>query len=355
MAGGTGTRFWPLSRRDRPKQVLSLGRQKSMLAATIDRLLAAYKKENIFVITAREHQAPVTSACQQLPAENILGEPEGRDTAACAGWGGLIVRQKFSSDAVIGVFPADHQISPREKFVAAVESASRAASEQDCLVTFGIRPDFPSTGYGYINYFSDNYEQFLERPVHRVNKFTEKPERQQARHFLEQGDYLWNSGMFFWSAGRILSEIESFMPELYSGLEAIDSTWKEERDWEKAASEHYSSLPEISVDYGILERSARVWTLPVDFNWTDLGTWDALEDLFESDEDNNIKVGPLETIQSENNILVSADGPFIGCVDVEGLIVVSTEDAVLICDRDQAQKVKTLVNKLDAKGYQELL
>lgn len=355
MAGGTGTRFWPLSRRNRPKQVLALGQQQTMLESTIDRLAAVYELENIFVITAREHQAPVSEVCSMLPAENILGEPEGRDTAPCAGWGGLIAREKFGPRTVIGVFPADHQITPREQFAAAVNTASRASYEQNSIVTFGIRPDFPSTGYGYINYRQDRGDEYNGSSVYEVEKFTEKPDRERAREFLDEGDYLWNSGMFFWTAGRILAEIETYMPDLYSGLKALREDWQQCQDWEQAAEEHYSTLPEISVDYGILENSDHVWTLPVDFEWTDLGTWDALEELFEADESGNISVGSLETVNSEDNILVSTDGSFIGGVNIDNLIVVSTDDAVLVCDRRKPEDVKQLVKQLEARDKEDIL
>ncbi len=355
MAGGTGTRFWPMSRSDRPKQVISLEDDRTMLENTIRRLRHVYNLENIYVITSREHRQPVREACGDLPPENVIGEPEGRDTAACAGWAGLIAREELGPETVIGVFPADHRISPREKFITAVEAASQAATELDGLVTFGIRPAFASTGYGYINYDESESREFSQKKVFAVKKFTEKPDKKLARQFIEAGDYLWNSGMFFWTARRILAEIEEYMPGLSEGLEKIRDDWQQSRSWEKAAESHYSTLPQTSIDYGILEKSSRVWTLPVDFDWLDLGTWDALENLFERDDAGNVVFGDCEIVDGTNNIIVSAEGPFIGCVGAEDLIVVTTDDAVLVCDRNRAEEVKKLVNKLKGADMDELL
>jgi mannose-1-phosphate guanylyltransferase len=355
MAGGTGTRFWPVSRKDRPKQVLSIGGEKAMLAATIDRLLPILEPERIFVITAQEHEEPVRAVCDKLPGENILGEPEGRDTAACAGWGGIIGREMFGPQTVIGVFPADHRIQPAEKFQSAVSSAAQASRQLDSIVTFGVRPSFPSTGYGYIEYDEQTASEVEGSKIYDVNRFTEKPKRPEAEQFLEAGKYLWNSGMFFWTAGRILSEIETHMPELFAGLEKIAEKWRKTGSWSAAVAGDYSELPAISVDYGILENSRRIKTLPVDFDWNDLGTWDALLDLFEADAEGNIELGDALSVNSENSFVFNSGGPFVGMVGVDDLIVVSTSDAVLVCSQDSCQEVKELVNRLKEENRQELL
>lgn len=355
MAGGTGTRFWPVSRRNRPKQVLSIGGEQAMLTATIDRLLPLLNPERIFVITAQEHEEPVRAVCGKLPPQNILGEPEGRDTSACAGWGGIVAREMFGPDTVIGVFPADHRIDPPEKFQSALTTAARACRESDSIVTFGVRPSFPSTGYGYIEYNRQKTFKVDDREVYDVNRFTEKPDFETAEKFLENGSYLWNSGMFFWTARRILSEIESYMPELFSGLEKIAEKWRNCGSWSAAVVDNYSRLPAISVDYGILENSKQIKTLPVDFNWNDLGTWDALLDLFDKNESGNVQLGDVLGVDSENTFVFNSGGPFVGTVGVDDLIVVSTPDAVLVCSPDSCEEVKKLVNRLEEENRDELL
>ena len=355
MAGGTGTRFWPLSRREQPKQVLSLAGGKSMLAGTIERLQPLVEKENIYVITSRQHQEPVRRACGMLPEENILGEPEGRDTAPCVAWGSMVVEEIHGPDTVIGVFPADHRIYPQRMFTEAAEAAGRAALELDSLITFGVNPDFPSTGYGYIQYETTRKEEFYKHALHPVRRFTEKPDYGRAEEFLKSGEYLWNSGMFFWSARRIQKEIQTHLPELASGIEKIRERWREEEDWDRAVEPFYSELPEISVDYGILEKTERIWTLPVNFSWGDLGTWDALDKIYESDEQGNICEGDVEVIDSFDSIVFNRGGPFVGAVGLEDIVVVSTEDAVLVCPKKKAEQVKKMVNRLEEEGRDELL
>ncbi len=356
MAGGTGKRFWPVSRKNNPKQVVKLLDEKTMLEKTIERLSSVYQKQGIFVITAREHEEVVAEVCSELPRENIIGEPEGRDTAACAGWGGLIVEKRFGPETVIGVFPADHSIAPEEDFSAAVNSACEAAVDLEGIVTFGIKPDHPATGYGYINYTEKHAEEIAGKQFFRVRQFAEKPEAKMAQAFLDSGNYLWNSGMFFWTAGRILKEIKLFMPELHEGLNKIEASWEKRGNWEQAATDFYSKLPRISVDYGILEKSNRVWTLPVEFNWQDLGTWDSVgQHLSGETEGENLCMGDVKALDSSNNILINRGDSFIGCVGVEDLVVVSSSDAILICHREQSEMVKQLVNQLDEEGRHELL
>jgi mannose-1-phosphate guanylyltransferase len=356
MAGGTGTRFWPLSRRDRPKQVLSIGDEPVMLDRTIDRLNHFYDYDEMYVITAEEHRQLVKEVCDRLPEGHVIGEPEGRDTAACAGLGGLLVDEWHGGETVIGVFPADHRIVPAGDFAESVETASQACDSLGGIITFGIEPAFPSTGYGYIEYVEDASESVNDRSVFPVQRFTEKPDRDQAETFVDQGRYLWNSGMFFWKAERILSEIEQHMPSLSEGLESIRTTLNTSGDLEYALSEHYSELPETSVDYGIMEQSNRVWTLPVTFEWSDLGTWDALRTIFESDDRENVVIGDVETVDTEQSVIVCADdNQMIGTVGVDNLVVVSTGDAVLVCDESRAEDVKALVNRLTDKGRDDVL
>ncbi|MFB6355959.1 MAG: sugar phosphate nucleotidyltransferase, partial [bacterium] len=213
-------------------------------------------------------------------------------------------------------------------FQTAVETASRAAANLDAIVTFGIEPTFPSTGYGYIDYVSDSEELFNGSKVYRVEQFKEKPDRATAEQYLNNGGYLWNSGMFFWSAKRILQEVERYMPKLHKGIQNMGQV-AQEHGWSEAMEEYYGTLPSQSVDYGILERSDRVWTLPVSFDWNDLGTWDAIAETFDANEDGNVILADSETVESSDSVVVSDTDHFIGTVGVDDVIVVHTEDATL--------------------------
>lgn len=354
MAGGTGTRFWPLSRRNRPKQLLSIGDHPVMLKATLDRLKQSVPEERILIVTSGEHSEPIRTVAEDLPRENILVEPEGRDTAPCSGLGALVARKRFGSDAVIGSFPADHRIVPTEAFTKNADAAYRAAHELDSIVTFGVKPTQPATGYGYI-LPEDMTRTIEEKTFKKVKRFTEKPDRNQAMDYIDDSDALWNSGMFFWPAERILTEIEHHAPELSDGLERIFRDWQSTGSLSEALSAHYGSLPEISVDYAILENTDRCWTLPVDFHWNDLGTWESVEELFEPDENGNVIHGDVVLCDSTDNIVYDDDQITVGVVGMEDTVVVVTDDAVLVCPKDQSEKVKTLVNELEKQGRRELL
>lgn len=354
MAGGTGTRFWPLSRKSRPKQLLSIGNHPVMLQATIDRLSESVPTDRILVVTSDDHADKIHDTIDVLPARNIIVEPEGRDTAACSGLAAVIVNERFGSDAVIGTFPADHRITPLDEFTHYSESAYRAAAELDGIVTFGIEPTHPATGYGYILPEGDD-RQIGDETFRRVDQFTEKPDRQTAMKYVENRGALWNSGMFFWPVDRILTEFQTLVPELYEGLMAIRDRWQKEGSLPGALSDHYGSLPENSVDYAILEQTSRCWTLPVDFNWNDLGTWSSVEELFEPDGNGNVTHGDVVLSNSRDNIIYESADVTVGVVGVEETVVVVTDDAILVCPKDKSEEVKSLVNKLQERGRTELL
>lgn len=356
MAGGTGTRFWPRSRSHRPKQVLPIGDCPVMLEQTLNRLRTCYDSDRIYVITARQHRERVVDVCPSLPVEQIIGEPEGRDTAPCAGLGGLIVSEWHDPETIIGVFPADHRIDPEEDFCETVDIASQVCSQWGGITTLGIEPDFPSTGYGYIEYNSNASRSLNNQEVFPVRRFTEKPDEETARKFLEEDRYLWNSGMFFWKASHILEEINKYMPSLARGLKKIREELKKHGDLDRAMESHYGDLPATSVDYGILEQSEMIWTVPARFEWNDLGTWDALESIIAEDDQGNVVSGDVVSLDTETSILVSSeDGPMIGTCGLENCIVVTTEDAVLVCRKDRTEDVKKLVQLLEEQGRDELL
>lgn len=354
MAGGTGTRFWPLSREHRPKQLLSIGNHPVMLDATIDRLRESVPVERILVVTSRNHATLIDERIDVLPERNIIVEPEGRDTAAASGLAAVVVDERFGDDTVIGTFPADHRISPTEDFRRFTDAAYRGAAELDAIVTFGVEPTHPATGYGYIIPRTETHT-VDERRLKRVDQFTEKPDRQQAMDYIEEDNALWNSGMFFWPVDRILKEFQDHAPDLRRGLETIRTAWNESGSLDDALISHYGDLPETSVDYAILERTNRCWTLPVDFNWNDLGTWDSVADLIEADNRGNVTHGDVVALNAENNILYEDGDTTIGVVGTNETVVVATEDAVLVCPKERTQDVKSLVQALRDRGREDLL
>lgn len=352
MAGGTGTRFWPASRKDSPKQLLSIGEHPVMIKDTTNRLLEFQTPDQIFVVTASEHAGAMKEILDEIPPENIIVEPEGRDTAPCAGLSGIITEQRFNRDTVVGLFPADHRIEETSQFQDAVETAVEGASGTEKIITFGIQPDRPATGYGYIlpEDSSSNGNDLLE-----VEQFTEKPNKNTAIDFIEDHSALWNSGMFVWSANTILSEIEKSLPDLHAGLNSIKDHWDSTGSLDDALSKYYSQLPSTSVDYGVIEEAKETWTLPVDFSWNDLGTWESVETLLDRDPQNNAISGNPILHDVDDSVLVNMEGPTIGAVGLDDMVVVSTEDALLVCPKNLSEDVKKLVNKLKSEGRDELL
>lgn len=352
MAGGTGKRFWPVSRRHKPKQLLSIGEHPVMIQETVDRLRTFLKWEQIYVITARQHSEALANQLSSLPEKNLIIEPEGRDTAACAGISGLVTREHFSDETIVGLFPADHQIDDTSRFETAVRQARDGAQTLQGIVTFGIEPDNPATGYGYIipAETDDRSNDLLE-----VEKFIEKPARKRACRMIEKQSALWNSGIFFWSGSTILREIESSLPELYSGLELIHTDWRTHGSLNQALDRYYEDLPKVSVDYGVIERAEKTWTLPVNFGWSDLGSWESVASLLESDHNNNCFNGDVCLVDSSETVAVNHGGPMIGAVGVEELVIVSTKDALLVCPRSRTEEVKKLVESLEERGRIDLL
>jgi mannose-1-phosphate guanylyltransferase len=352
LAGGTGTRFWPLSRRSNPKQLLSIGDHPVMIRDTLDRLEGFLGPDRIFVITAAEHADALREEVEEIPDENIIVEPEGRDTAACAGLTGIVTKKRFDEDTAIGFFPADHRIEDHSAFRNATEKAVEGCLSTEGIITFGIEPDKPATGYGYIIPDDDGGNQ---DHLKKVKRFTEKPNRDRATSFIEQQSALWNSGMFFWSTRTILREIESSLPDLYDGLREIARDWDSVDSLNEALNRTYPSLPKTSVDYGIIENSDNIWTLPVEFNWNDLGTWDTVEVLLDPDDCDNHVEGEASLLDVSDSVIVNQDGPFVGAIGMHSTIIVSTEDALLVCPKNRAEDVKKLVNSLQNSGREDLL
>ncbi|MCK4649119.1 mannose-1-phosphate guanylyltransferase [bacterium] len=342
IAGGRGERFWPKSRIKTPKQLLPIASKKSMLYETVKRIRPLVKSGDILIIARKGLEARIKKELPEVPLENIISEPFGRDTAAAVGLGAILVESK-EPESVIIILPADHVIGEPKKFLKTLRVAIKAARDTDNLVTMGIKPTRPETGYGYIE-ISSPVRQFASSPVYRVKRFAEKPGKKEASKFVKNGRYLWNSGMFIWRASVILEAMKKHMPQLYRGLLEIQKalgTSKEKRTIEKV----YKQLDKISIDYGIMEKAKNTLVVKADYLWDDVGNWQALERILVKDKQGNITRGKVCSIGTKNSIILSDKG-IVGTIGLKDLIVVSTKDAILICPKDRAQEVKELVHKL---------
>jgi mannose-1-phosphate guanylyltransferase len=351
MAGGCGTRFWPASRRSRPKQLLALACEQPLLRMTVDRIAPLVPAERLWVITTENHLTATRELLPDLPDGNIVAEPVGRNTAACAGLAAVAVRAR-DPEAVIVMLPADHVIGEEARFRSAVSAAAAVVARDGGLLTFGIRPTRPETGYGYLRQGPPHTEE-AGWTVHRLEGFVEKPDAEHALAYLESGRYLWNAGIFCWRARDLLDEITRHLPEMAAGMEQIADAWGGARAAHTLA-EVYRQLPATSVDFGIMERADRGWVMPVDFPWSDVGSWLALGDQLPSDTDGNATRGRVHAVDASGNVLVS-DGPLIAALGVHDLVVVTTADAVLVVPKDQAQRVKELIDGLAERGWDDVL
>ncbi len=348
MAGGIGSRFWPRSRKKKPKQVLNIFGSNTLLQETAARIVDLIPEENILVVTIRELVPHIQRQLPDLPRENIIVEPVGRNTAPCIGLAASILKEK-DPEGVMVVLPADHLISDRERFNACIRQAIATALEDDSLVTIGITPTAPETGYGYIQY---DAEQQKPSGAYGVKTFAEKPNLETAQRFLASGDFLWNSGIFVWSVKRILREIELSLPELYAALLEIESLPDGYRDPQFETI--YSGLRSISVDYGVMERAQNVAVVKGDFSWSDIGNWAEVYRLSPKDGQGNVNLNGHVLIDTEN-CLIDSTKRLVATVGVKDLIVIDTGDALLICHRDAAQDVKKVVEHMERNQLDQYL
>jgi mannose-1-phosphate guanylyltransferase len=351
MAGGKGTRFWPRSRVALPKQLLDIAGEKTMIQQTVERVSPLFSKKNILVVTGNEHAAEVRHQLPDIPDKNILVEPKGRNTAPCISLAALWI-QKENPDAVMTVVPADHFIGNHQVFCDCLVAAQEAALKTDSLITIGITPRHPETGYGYIQ-FSDEAGAYKEIKTYRVQKFHEKPSLEKAREFVNKGNFLWNSGMFVWKTKTILQEVKTFLPELYNCLLPLRQHIGTPKQ-EQAIKDAYNKIEAISIDYGVMEKSNRVLTLKGDFGWNDIGSWSAIYDITEKDAHGNALRGTIVTIDAEKNFVYSPK-KLAAIVGLKDVIVVETDDALLVCSKDNAQDVKKVVDYLEQQGKKEYL
>jgi len=344
MAGGSGTRFWPASRRARPKQFLPVWGGRPMITETCARLAGLVAPEDVLVVTAESQVALVRAALPELPPENVLAEPAARNTAAAVAFAAAEVARR-DPDAVQVVLPSDHVIRPTAAFQRTLSAAAAEARAADVLVIFGVRPDHPATGYGYIEAGATLGERD-SIPVFAVERFVEKPPLERAREFLAGQRHLWNSGMFVWSSRSILAALERHAPEIQRGFARIAAG--------EPLARVYPTLPSVAVDVAVLEKASNVRMLPIDYAWSDVGSWAALPELHPRDADGNVPVlgaGARLVAEDSSGCLAYAEGDeVIALVGVRDLVVVRSGNATLVCPRDRAQDVKRIVERLATEG-----
>lgn len=347
MAGGRGERFWPRSRSALPKQFLSLtGDGKTMIQLTVERIRSMVELEDIYVATNENYRELVMEQLPGLPAENILCEPVGRNTAACIGLGALHMQKKYG-DALMIVLPSDHLIQYTAMFCRTLSDACAVAEAGENLVTIGITPDAPETGYGYIRFEGDR----TCGRAFAVDRFVEKPDLPTAKQYLASEEYLWNSGMFVWTLESILGNLRRHMPESWRHLERIATAIGTAEEKEVLCRE-FEAMPSVSIDYGVMEKAENIWVLAGAFGWDDVGSWLAVERFNKSNEDGNVISGDFVTVNTHNCILQGRD-KLIAAVGVKDLIVVDAGDALLICQKDSAADIKKVLEALKDKKRTE--
>jgi mannose-1-phosphate guanylyltransferase len=350
MAGGGGTRLWPLSRRARPKQALTLVGERTMFEHAVDRIASLFQPEEIFVVTGEEHLESLLLQAPELPRANFLLEPVGQGTAPAIGLGAVHLRRR-DPQAVMVVLTADHFIRDVERFRRVLTAAAQVA-EKGHLVTLGITPSFPSTGFGYIQQGEQLYE-VDGFAVFRALRFTEKPSPETAFQMVESGLYTWNSGMFIWRVDRIMEEFARQMPDLYDVLMQIDAVLGTPA-YEPTLRRLWPELVPQSIDYGVMEGARDVVVIPVDIGWSDVGNWSSMREILPADADGNVVVGEHVGLDTRNTI-VFGGRRLIATIGLEDMIIVDTDDALLICPLDREQDVREMVRQLREMGRKEVL
>lgn len=347
MAGGRGTRFWPASRKQNPKQLLNIVGNESMLQMTVDRLVKIKNVEDVFIVTGPDLAPKIEKTIKGINPKNIIIEPSGKDTAAAIGLAALHIK-KIREDAVMSVFPADHLVVGVQAFAKTVRSAIQLANKNNFLVTIGVVPTFPATGYGYIQFDKNSPEDHLN--CFKVKTFAEKPHKELAERFLESGDFLWNGGMFTWKVSSFFNKIKIYMPDLNDKLVKIEKQIANNQGF----TELWNSIKPESIDYGLMEKSDDIYVVKAEFDWNDLGSWDTVFDVSTKSKEHNVIRGEGVVIEGKNN-LIQSNGHFTAVIGVDNLVVVNTKDATLVVPREKVEDVKKLVKYLEKKKLDSLL
>ena len=347
LAGGSGTRFWPYSRSSRPKQLLNIVGEKSMLQMTVDRLKKIKKITHIYIITRKDLYDQIIEEVDGVDPKNVIVEPSGKNTAPAIGMMAALF-QLNHKDEIMGVFPADHLIVGHKKFEKAINTADYIARKDSNLVTIGIKPTFASTAYGYIQY--DENSEIDHFDSYHVKAFAEKPHGKLAKRFLSSGDFLWNAGMFFWRVDTFMDSLNKYLPELHDSLTKIAP--------KLSSGESFDGIWDLiepeSIDYGLLEKASNIYVVSGEFRWNDIGSWNALYDILNPSKDGNIVKGNGEVIKGKNN-LIHSNGRLTAIVGADDLIVINTDDATLVVPNDKVEDVKELVEMLKASGKDNLI
>lgn len=337
MAGGKGTRFWPMSTNDKPKQFLSLVDKKTMIQATVDRLKPLVSIDHIFICTGKQYAPLVMEQLPDLPKRNIIIEPVGRNTAPCILLSSLYIKQVYGKSNIV-VLPSDHKITNENKFLSVLASADAFLNVYNkSIITIGITPDRPETGYGYINYGQD-IGIINNNNIKKVNKFVEKPDIETAKRYIKDGHYLWNAGMFVFDADFMIGEFSKYYGsyEKLSSLPLID-----DGNYDDELKKIYEQCESISVDYAIMERSDNIYVIPSNFGWDDIGSWKALERYIPKDDDDNIFKGNVRSFDSRNNIIYGQDKEII-LLDIDDIFCIDTNERIVIGKKDSLTKVHEL-------------
>jgi len=356
MAGGTGKRLWPLSRKQRPKQVLQLLDGQTLLRRCYDRLLPIFDARNIIVLTNTDYVGLVRENLPALPAENVIGEPAVRDTAGAIGLAAALLT-KFHPDASMAVVTADQIIEPSEVFQQAMKDALAFVKENpEKLLTFGIQPTYPSTVLGYLKYGEPQKSPAYANEISAVEAFVEKPDEKTAQNYIDSGRYLWNSGMFVWKAKTILANLDKFLPDATEPLARIRADW-DGPEQQQTLAEYFVKLPKISIDYAVMEKAKGVHCIKLDCRWLDMGSFAALADVITADDNKNIVVaGDSELLDCADSILITEEkGHLIAAIGLENVIVAHSRDATLVCPADQAHRLKELLELIDQHGKEKYL
>ena len=356
MAGGKGTRFWPLSKEEHPKQLMQLFSQKTLVEETYERVHSIIPNERVIIATSRILGPKIMQMFDFIPRENVIIEPVARNTAPAIGYASMLVARR-QPDAIMVVLPSDHYVADRQAFMDTLESATVYA-DTGLIVTLGITPTHPETGYGYIK-FSDfvtvegqDDDPPVKHRARRIEEFVEKPDRETAMSYLTAGRYLWNSGIFIFRADVMVAEIERHLPGLYEGLQQL-ITMRDKPEDRRLRERIWEQLPDISIDYGVMEKTNRELVIPSSFGWSDVGSWRALTN-FPTDERGNFMSGQVVALNSRRNVLYSNHG-LLTVLGLEEMVVVVTKEAVLVCPMDRTEEVKDLVNELREKGLNHYL
>ena len=346
MAGGSGTRFWPASRHRHPKQFLSIGGESTLLRQTVQRVLKKFDWSNIIVVTAKVHAKLAKAELPELPDENLLCEPEGRNTAPCIAWATETIHQR-NEDAVCVVLPADHFIADEDAFLTHLEAGMNAADES--IVLLGLIPTRPETGYGYIEKGDELSDKINQMTVCKVQGFKEKPDLETAAAYLSEGNYLWNSGMFIFRTSVMKAALQEKLPELSEKMAQLAED-------PKKIGRIYPKLEKISIDYGVIEKSENLLVVPSSFAWSDVGSWESADELYREAPEDNVILGDAITMEDVSGCFVDARaGRLVALAGVKDVVVVDTTDALLIMPKEQSQRVREIVAKLEENEREELI